>query len=122
MPRLEDVLADLAGVPGARAAALAGLDGLLVDEVRAPGAAAVDLDGAVVELTHAWNALRRASDEHLGGDAARELLLFGPRGATLARMVGDGWFALLWAAPDVDVADARAALERAAAGFAEVVA
>ena len=32
MPRLEDVLAELAALPHARAAALAGFDGLLVDE------------------------------------------------------------------------------------------
>lgn len=124
MPRLEDVLADLAGVPGARAAAFAGLDGLLVDEVAAPTGAeeAVDLDGAVVELTHAWNALRRASTEHLGGGAAEEFVLMGPRGVVVARLVAGDWFAFLWAAPDVDLAFARAALARAAEGLAEVVA
>lgn len=124
MPRLEDVLADLAGVPGARAAAFAGLDGLLVDEVAATGAAgaAVDLDGAVVEFTHAWNALRRASAEHLGGGAADEFVLSGPRGLVVARLVGAAWFAFLWADPDVDLPTARAALARAADGLAEVVA
>ncbi len=130
MPRLEDVLADLAGVPGARAAAFAGLDGLLVDEVAAPSAAdtavgavaPVDLDGAVVEFTHAWNALRRASAEHLGGGAAEELVVAGPRGVVVARLVAGDWFAFLWADPDVDLATARAALARAADGFAEVVA
>lgn len=136
MARLEDVLADLAGVPGARAAAFAGLDGLLVDEVAAPpgagapprdeiapGAdASVDLDGAVVEFTHAWNALRRASAEHLGGGAAEEFVLAGPRGVVVARLVAGDWFAFLWADPDVDLATARAALARAADGLAEVVA
>ena len=130
MPRLEDVLADLAGVTGARAAAFAGLDGLLVDEVAAAGGAAalggveatVDLDGAVVEFTHAWNALRRASAEHLGGGVAEEFVLAGPDGVVVARLVGGDWFALLWADPDVDLATARAALARAAEGLAEVVA
>lgn len=124
MPRLEDVLAELAGVPGARAAAFAGLDGLLVDEVAsATGAAgAVDLDGAVVELTHAWNAVRRASTEHLGGGAAEEFVLAGPGGVVVARLVAADWFAFLWADPDVDLATARAALTRAADGLAEVVA
>lgn len=124
MPRLEDVLADLAGVPGARAAAFAGLDGLLVDEIAAPTGAvdAVDLDGAVVEFTHAWNALRRASAEHLGGGAAEELVLAGPRGVIVARLVAVDWFAFLWADPDVDLTTARAALARAADGLAEVVA
>ncbi|MDF1522200.1 MAG: hypothetical protein P1P87_05200 [Trueperaceae bacterium] len=126
MPRLEDVLAELAATSGARAAALAGLDGLLVDEARSAGAAGgdadLDLDGAIVEFTHAWHALRRASLEHLGGGAASELMLAGERGVALARAVGEGWFALLWAEPDVDVAAARAALARAAAELAEVVA
>ncbi|MFN2321820.1 MAG: hypothetical protein ABR510_02505 [Trueperaceae bacterium] len=124
MPRLEDVLADLAGVPGARAAAFAGLDGLLVDEIAAPTGAgdAVDLDGAVVEFTHAWNALRRASAEHLGGGAAEELVLAGPGGVVVARLVAGDWFALLWAEPDVDLVAARVALAQAADGLAEVVA
>ncbi len=130
MPRLEEVLAELAGVPGARSAVLAGLDGLLVDEVAAPGAptdadlqgAALDLDGAVVEFTHAWNALRRASEEHLGGGAAEEFVLAGPRGVTIARLIAGEWFAMLWADPDVDLPIARAALARAAAELAEVVA
>ena len=124
MPHLEDVLADLAGVPGARAAAFAGLDGLLVDEVAAPVAAnaAVDLDGAVVEFTHAWNALRRASVEHLGGGVDEEFVLAGPRGVVVARLVAGDWFAFLWADPDVDLAAARAALAQAADGLAEVVA
>lgn len=124
MPRLEDVLADLAGVTGARAAAFAGLDGLLVDEIAAPSGAgdAVDLDGAVVEFTHAWNALRRASVEHLGGGAAEEFVLAGPGGVVVARLVAGDWFAFLWAEPDVDLATARAALAKAADGLAEVVA
>jgi predicted regulator of Ras-like GTPase activity (Roadblock/LC7/MglB family) len=126
MPRLEDVLAELAGVPGARAAALAGLDGLLVDEARAsataPADRALDLDGAVVEFTHAWNALRRASDEHLGGGVAEEFVLAGPNGVAVARIVGSSWFALLVADADVDLPAARAALGAAAVALAEVVA
>ena len=124
MPRLEDVLAEIAGLTGARAAAFAGLDGLLVDEVAVPSEAdgAVDLDGVVVELTHAWNALHRASEEHLGGGAAEEFVLAGPRGTIVARRVGGSWFAFLWAHPDVDLFAARTALARAAKGLAEVVA
>jgi predicted regulator of Ras-like GTPase activity (Roadblock/LC7/MglB family) len=131
MPRLEDVLAELAATPGARAAALAGLDGLLVDEARSASPAGsglvgedadLDLDGAIVEFTHAWHALRRASLEHLHGGAASELMLAGDRGVALARAVGVGWFALLWADVDVDLAAARAALARAASELTEVVA
>jgi predicted regulator of Ras-like GTPase activity (Roadblock/LC7/MglB family) len=124
MPRLEDVLAELAATPGARAAALAGLDGLLVDEARSAGVEDpdLDLDGAIVEITHAWHALRRASLEHLHGGSASELMLAGDRGVALARAVGEGWFALLWADADVDVDVARGALARAAAALAEVVA
>ena len=109
MPRLEHVLADLAAVPGARAAAFAGLDGLLVDEVAAASGGLEDVD------------LDRASAEHLAGGVDDELLLSGPRGVVVARLVADRWFAFLWAEPDVDLATARAALARAAGGLAEVV-
>ena len=46
----------------------------------------------------------------------------GPRGTIVARRVGDGWFAFLWADADVDLFVARTALARAAKGLAEVVA
>lgn len=125
MPRLEDVLAALAATPGARAVALAGFDGLLVDEASQgtePQTPAADLDGAVVELTHAWNAVSRASREHLAGGAPRELVVVCAGGVALSHAVGDAWFALVWADPDVDVAAARSALAAAAAELAEVVA
>ncbi len=118
------MLATLAATPGARAAALAGFDGLLVDEA-APAestAAPVDLDGTVVELTHAWNAAIRASSEHLAGGSAVELILVTEGGIAMSRVVGDDWFALLWADPDVDLPTARAALVAASAALAAVVA
>lgn len=122
MPRLEDVLADLVALPGAHAAALAGLDGLLVDAARAPDGAHVDLDGAVVELTHAWQALGRASSEHLAGGPLRTASLASERGAAWIAAVGTQWFAVLWGAPDLEAAAANGALERAVAALAEVVA
>lgn len=141
MPRLEDVLAELARAPGARAAALAGFDGLLVDEAFAPAGGAADaaphalegapeslgdtdppaLDGAVVELTHAWNAVRRATAEFLAAGEARELLVRADGGLLATRRVADGWFVLLWAAPDADPAVARDAVRLAGEHLAEVV-
>lgn len=161
---MEDVLAELAAVPGVRAAALGGFDGLLVDvavadaavgdDARVPAhavealisggtpvsgmlpvsgvppvsgilrvsGAPFDLDGAVVEVTHAWHALRRACAEHLGAGAARELIVVADGGIALAHTVGDRWFALAWVAPTVDLGAARTALQRAAAGLTEAVA
>jgi predicted regulator of Ras-like GTPase activity (Roadblock/LC7/MglB family) len=124
MPRLEDVLAELAAFPHARAAALAGFDGLLVDEAfllsdadRLPA-----LDGAVVELTHAWNGVRRACADYLDGGVAREMIVVADGGLVLAHTVGHAWFALLWMEPAVDLERARGALRRAAERLAEVVA
>lgn len=156
MPRLEEVLAELAAVPGVRAAALGGFDGLLVDEAAAPVtvAAAVDayvegaadapvddalisdttvpellghevgydLDGAIVELTHAWHAIHRACAEHLEAGPAREVIIAAEGGVALAHTVGTRWFALVWAAPTVDLGSARIALRLAAARLSEVVA
>ena len=123
MPRLEDVLADLAAQPHVRAAALAGFDGLLVDEAfhgsgpdRSPA-----LDGAVVELTQAWNGVRRACAEYLDGRAARELVVVADGGMLLTHVVAHAWFVLLWAAPEVDAERGRAALREAAELLAEVV-
>jgi predicted regulator of Ras-like GTPase activity (Roadblock/LC7/MglB family) len=158
MPRMEEVLAELAALPGVRSAALGGFDGLLVDSatrrdalgagaggadalgagagaaetpligtataVRAVrGAAAdADLDGAVVEIAHAWNALQRACLEQLRAGSAREVVLVAEGGVALAHTVGDAWFALLWAEPSIDVAAARTALQGAAALLGEAVA
>lgn len=153
MPRLEDVLAELAAVPGVHAAALGGFDGLLVDEAMAPAlvtdvAGALiddepdgeeaaperpvpelrgqlvgfDLDGAIVELTHAWNAVKRACSEHLEAGAAREVIVVADGGVALAHAVGARWFALVWAAPHVELAPVRVALRRAAERLGEVVA
>jgi predicted regulator of Ras-like GTPase activity (Roadblock/LC7/MglB family) len=155
MPRLEEVLAELAAVPGVRAAALGGFDGLLVDEAAAPVTVAdavdayvrnpadadvddaliseatvtellgrevgYDLDGAIVELTHAWHAIHRACGEHLEAGPARELVIVADGGVALAHTVGARWFALAWAAPSVDLGGARAALRRAAERLSEVV-
>jgi predicted regulator of Ras-like GTPase activity (Roadblock/LC7/MglB family) len=152
MPRLEDVLAELAAVPGVHAAALGGFDGLLVDEAMAPavvtdvigaslddppGGASdaeaalpelrgqlvgFDLDGAIVELTHAWNAVKRACSEHFEAGAAREVIVVAEGGVVLAHTVGERWFALVWAAPHVDLGPVRVALRRAAERLGEVVA
>jgi predicted regulator of Ras-like GTPase activity (Roadblock/LC7/MglB family) len=152
MPRLEDVLAELAAVPGVHAAALGGFDGLLVDEAMAPavvtdvtgaslddgpdGAPAAagampelrgelvgfDLDGAIVELTHAWNAAKRACSEHFEAGAAREVIVVADGGVALAHAVGARWFALVWAAPHVELGPVRVALRHAAERLGEVVA
>ena len=129
MPRLEDVLAELAALPHARAAALAGFDGLLVDEAfllsntdaSAEASRVPALDGAVVELTHAWNGVRRASADYLEGGGAREMIVVADDGVMLSHTVAHAWFALLWAEPDVELERARAALRDAAERLAEVV-
>lgn len=130
MPRLEDILAELAALPHARAAALAGFDGLLVDEAfllsdsqGSPGARrAPALDGAVVELTHAWNGVRRACADYLDGGGVREMIVVADGGLVLSHTVAHAWFALVWAEREVDLERARAALRLAAAHLAEVVA
>lgn len=124
MPRLEDVLAELAALPHARAAALAGFDGLLVDEafLLSDAESVPALDGAVVELTHAWNGVRRASSEYLDGGGARELIVVADSGVLLMHVVANAWFALLWADREIDLERGRAALRVAAARLAEVVA
>lgn len=124
MPRLEDVLAELAALPHARAAALAGFDGLLVDEafLLSDAESVPALDGAVVELTHAWNGVRRACADYLDGGGARELIVVADGGVLLMHVVANAWFALLWADREVDLERGRAALSVAAARLAAVVA
>jgi len=88
---------------------------------RGVGRASVSLDGAVVELTHAWNGVRRACTDYLAGGTARELIVMADDGAVVAQVVAEAWFVFLWTAPDADLATTRAALRDAAENLAAVV-
>jgi len=88
MPRLEEILATLAALPGARAAVLAGFDGLLVDEAVAPVTATttapyvpavVDTAEALISDTQVPFGDHEGRADPTDGDAA-----VAPDGATVA--------------------------------------
>ena len=76
----------------------------------------------MVELTHAWNGVRRACGDYLDGGGARELIVVADDGLLLMHVVANAWFALLWADRELDLERGRAALSVAAARLAAVVA
>lgn len=92
MADLEEILGRLVDqVDGCVAAAVAGMDGLVIEQVPRGGA---DLAGVVAELTHALGGLR-ASLAGLDGGPLREVIVTSERRTGYARLIGDDLFCLI---------------------------
>lgn len=90
---MEEILAQLVdGVDGCLAAAVAGMDGLVIEQ--APRESH-ELAGVAADLTNALGGLAVTLDEHLGGGSLRELVATAERRVVYARMLDDKLFALL---------------------------
>lgn len=83
--------------PAVRGGALAGADGLTVEEWRAP-ASADDLPALCAEMVQFFRESGRITREN-GLGAARELVLSGERGQVYIRSVTDDYFLLLVTEP-----------------------
>ncbi len=128
MTNLEDILAGLASrLEGCRVAAIAGMDGLLVERYPGPneGPAATPAPGSS-ELEHV------AADFTSGltlmaGDISREmgsrveqLIALGPTGGYMARRVGDELFCFVLVDGTADLGSLRDEVERASRELAGV--
>jgi uncharacterized protein len=90
---LEEILGQLVeGVDGALAAAVAGMDGLVIEQY--PGES-TELPAVVADMTNAIKGLELTVTEHLAGGAMRELIVTSERRVAYARLLEGGLFCLL---------------------------
>lgn len=93
MQDLEEILVQLVeGVDGALAAAVAGMDGLVIEQHPRES---TELAGVVAELTGALTALSTTVAERLGGGATQELAVTSERRIAYVRLLEGGLFCLL---------------------------
>ncbi len=125
MTDLEDILAQLwSRVDGCRVAAIAGMDGLLIE--RHPrqnnepagfaGPSAAELDVIVADVTSLISITAGALSRQVGG-RVDEVVAIGPTGGYLARRIGSDLFCLLIVGPGTDLANLRRQAETVSAGL-----
>ena len=120
MTELDEILAHLVEqVDGALAAAVSGMDGLLVEQY---GHDDIDLAAAAAEITNVLAAGRNAMTRQLGDGGLQELVL-GAQGRTgYVRLLGDDLFCLMLLGSEANLGKARLYTERAARKLAQVLA
>jgi len=90
---MEEILAQLVqGVDGCLAAAVAGMDGLVIEQSPRES---TELAGVVAELTNALTGLSSTVSEHLGGGALHEVIVTSDRRVAYARLLQGDLFCLL---------------------------
>lgn len=90
---LEEILGQLVeGVDGALATAVAGMDGLVIEQHPRES---TELAGVVAELTNAFRPLKATLSEHLAGGGMRELIVTSERRIVYARLLDGDLFCVL---------------------------
>jgi predicted regulator of Ras-like GTPase activity (Roadblock/LC7/MglB family) len=90
---LEEILAQLVqGVDGCLAAAVAGMDGLVIEQSPRES---TELAGVVAELTNALTGLTGTVSDHLGGGPLHEVIVTSDRRIAYARLLEGDLFCLL---------------------------
>jgi predicted regulator of Ras-like GTPase activity (Roadblock/LC7/MglB family) len=90
---MDEILAQLVqGVDGCLAAAVAGMDGLVIEQSPRES---VELAGVVAELTNALSGLSSTVSEHLRGGPLHEVIVTSERRVAYARLLEGGLFCLL---------------------------
>lgn len=93
MQDLEEILAQLVqGVDGCLAAAVAGMDGLVIEQSPRES---TELAGVVAELTNALSGLSATVSDHLGGGPLHEVIVTSDRRIAYARLLEGDLFCLL---------------------------
>lgn len=130
MTNLEDILARLwTSVEGCRVAALAGMDGLLIERHPAPAAAGglrqapepEDLAHVVADLTSVLFIVAGEMSRNVGG-RVDEVIALGEHGGYLARRVDDELFCLVMVGATADLGNVRKQAEQTARELAVAVA
>lgn len=112
MMELDEILATLVSqVDGATAAAVGGMDGLLVERYPPQGR---DLTAVAAELTDLLGACRAAIGERLGGGPLREVIVITDKLTGYARVLTEELFCLVVLESGGNIGKARLYGERAA--------
>lgn len=130
MTNLEDILARLwTNVEGCRVAALAGMDGLLIERHPAPAAAGTlrqspepeDLAHVVADLTSVLSIVAGELSRTVGG-RVDEVIALGERGGYLARRIDDDLFCLVLVGAGAELGNVRKQVEQTSRELAVAVA
>lgn len=125
MTDLEDILAQLwSRIEGCRVAAIAGMDGLLIERHPRPNNEPVDfsgpnpaeLDAIVADVTSLLSVTAGELSRQVGGKVD-EVIAIGPAGGYLARRIGSDLFCLLMVGPGTDLTNLRREAEAVGAGL-----
>lgn len=120
MADLEDILARmLHQVDGCLAAAVAGTDGLVIEQLPHEGS---ELAGVVAEIVNAIASMRSSLTDELESGALREVMATSDRRIVYARLLGPDLFCLLVLNRSGNLGKARLHSEEAARKIAGVVA
>lgn len=125
MTELDEILAHLVEqVDGALAAAVAGMDGLLVEQysVEQYSQDETDLAAVAAEITNALMAGRNTMARRLGGGELRELILVSEQRLGYIRLLGNDLFCLIVLDAEGNLGKARLYSQQAAERFAKVLA
>lgn len=125
MTELDEILAHLVEqVDGALAAAVAGTDGLLVEQysVEQYSQDETDLAAVAAEITNALVAGRNTMSRRLGGGELRELILVSEQRLGYIRLLGNDLFCLILLGEEGNLGKARLYSEQAAERFSQVLA
>jgi predicted regulator of Ras-like GTPase activity (Roadblock/LC7/MglB family) len=119
MTELDEILSLLVEqVDGALAAAVAGMDGLLVEQFPQDD---LDLAAVAAELTNVLVSSRNAMSDRLDGGELRELVLGFERRVGYVRTLGNDLFCLIVLGPDGNLGKARLYGEKAAERLRQVL-
>jgi len=130
MTNLEDILTRLwTSVGGCRVAALAGMDGLLIERHPAPETAGAlhqslspeDLAHVVADLTTVLGVMTGEMSRHVGG-RIDEVVALSEHGGYLARRVGHDLFCLVVVSASAELDNVRRQVEQTARELAVAVA
>ena len=120
MTELDEILSHLVEqVDGAVAAAVAGMDGLLVEQF---GDDETDLSAVAAEITNVLASGRNAMSRHLGSGELRELILGSEGRFGYVRLLGNDLFCLMVLEAEGNLGKARLYTEQAAERLAQVLA
>jgi predicted regulator of Ras-like GTPase activity (Roadblock/LC7/MglB family) len=120
MTDLDEILAAMVrDIDGATAAAVGGVDGLIVEQYPPDGP---DLAGATAELTTVVTSVQSLFGDHLDAGEAGEVILAGDALTAYVRLLNDEYFSLVLLTDSTELAAARSISDDAGRRILEAIA